>query len=281
MGNPRIVEPTAEAEAAAQQAFDANLLHQLRTSSHINLRAHAPAVRKLHIEQGRFFHQPDETKSAYAMPPECKTGVAGTAEYGNQGFSLMDGEKESVRFRKNVDGGAVPSFPDAAAVGTVGGAAAAWQPRQFEAAVMEAHDQLEALGRRVLDGIEGALRAEANRDPAPGVLSKLLDYEAVDPTDLPGGAEGKREAERSNVTIGITRYMRKGEAVETRPDDPGEVNKSFQRKGEGLPVGAHTDASILTMVVSPSQLGAENGIFFGVFPMFVPSLSWQNVRFYI
>eukprot|EP01046_Picozoa_sp_COSAG06_P070404 COSAG06_NODE_19681_length_827_cov_0.840659_1_plen_46_part_10 len=46
MGNPRIVEPTAEAEAAAQQAFDANLLHQLRTSSHINLRAHAPAVRK-------------------------------------------------------------------------------------------------------------------------------------------------------------------------------------------------------------------------------------------
>jgi hypothetical protein len=27
--------------------------------------------------------------------------------------------------------------------------------------------------------------------------------------------------------------------------------------------------------------GAENGIFFGVFPMFVPSLSWQNDRFYI
>ena len=27
--------------------------------------------------------------------------------------------------------------------------------------------------------------------------------------------------------------------------------------------------------------GAKNGIFFGVFPMFVPSLSWQNDRFYI
>ena len=27
--------------------------------------------------------------------------------------------------------------------------------------------------------------------------------------------------------------------------------------------------------------GAKNGIFFGVFPMFVPSLSWQNVRFYV
>jgi hypothetical protein len=27
--------------------------------------------------------------------------------------------------------------------------------------------------------------------------------------------------------------------------------------------------------------GRENGIFFGVFPMFVPSLSWQNDRFYI
>jgi hypothetical protein len=26
--------------------------------------------------------------------------------------------------------------------------------------------------------------------------------------------------------------------------------------------------------------GAKNGIFFGVFPMFVPSLSWQNDRFY-
>jgi ABC-type multidrug transport system ATPase subunit len=27
--------------------------------------------------------------------------------------------------------------------------------------------------------------------------------------------------------------------------------------------------------------GAKNGSFFGVFPMFVPSLSWQNVRLYI
>jgi hypothetical protein len=27
--------------------------------------------------------------------------------------------------------------------------------------------------------------------------------------------------------------------------------------------------------------GRENGIFFCVFPMFVPSLSWQSVRFYI
>jgi hypothetical protein len=27
--------------------------------------------------------------------------------------------------------------------------------------------------------------------------------------------------------------------------------------------------------------GAKNGIFFGVFPMFVPSLSWQNDHFYI
>ena len=27
--------------------------------------------------------------------------------------------------------------------------------------------------------------------------------------------------------------------------------------------------------------GAKNGIFFRVFPMFVPSLSWQTDRFYI
>jgi len=29
------------------------------------------------------------------------------------------------------------------------------------------------------------------------------------------------------------------------------------------------------------RYGAKNDIFFGVFPMFVPSLSWQNDRFYI
>ena len=29
------------------------------------------------------------------------------------------------------------------------------------------------------------------------------------------------------------------------------------------------------------SLGARNGIFFWVFPMFVPSLSWQNDRFYL
>jgi hypothetical protein len=30
-----------------------------------------------------------------------------------------------------------------------------------------------------------------------------------------------------------------------------------------------------------SECGAKNAIFFGVFPMFVPSLSWQNDRFSI
>jgi isopenicillin N synthase-like dioxygenase len=256
-GGERVAVPRVS-EGRSEAAFNASLLQQLRSSSHIDLRAHAPAVRKLHLEQGRFFHQAAATKEAYAMPEECQTGVAGTAEYGNQGYSLMDGEKESVRFRKRIDGSAIPAFPPDADVGTVS-SGDAWRPRQFEETVMEAHDQLDALGRRVLDGIEAALRAEAGRGPAAGFLSGLLDYgpAAGDTSALPGGAAGKREAERSNVTIGITRYMRKGEGVSTRPDDSGEVNKSYQRPGEGLPVGAHTDASILTMVISPSQLGLE------------------------
>ena len=65
------------------------------------------------------------------------------------------------------------------------------------------------LGRRVLDGVEAALRAEADRVPAAGFLSNLLNYDPTDDTTtFPGGAAGKREAEHSNVTIGITRYMR-------------------------------------------------------------------------
>ena len=257
MGGTRVIAPRAGEDAATQQAFNESLLHQLRTSSHINLRAHAPAVRKLHLEQGRFFHQPAATKQAYAMPDECQTGVAGTAEYCNQGYSLMEDEKESVRFRKRIDGCAIPTFPPDADIGTVSGGDS-WRPQQFEKAVMEAHDQLDALGRRVLDRVEAALRAEAGRVPAAGFLSNLLNYDPADDTaTLPGGATGKREAEHSNATIGITRYMRKGEGVDTRSDDSGEVNKAYQRPGEGLPVGAHTDASILTMVVSPSQLGLE------------------------
>eukprot|EP01047_Picozoa_sp_COSAG01_P051346 COSAG01_NODE_5291_length_4355_cov_4.286319_1_plen_224_part_00 len=201
---PRVPEGRPSEEAAS---FNASLLQQLRSSSHIDLRAPAPAVRKLHLEQGRFFHQAAATKEAYAMPEECQTGVAGAAEYGNQGYSLMDGEKESVRFRKRIDGSAIPAFPPDADVGTVSGGDA-WRPRQFEETVMEAHDQLEALGRRVLDGIEAALRAEAGRGPAAGFMSNLLDYgpAAGDASALPGGNAGKREAERSNVTIGITRY---------------------------------------------------------------------------
>jgi hypothetical protein len=33
-------------------------------------------------------------------------------------------------------------------------------------------------------------------------------------------------------------------------------------------------------LISTDCVGAKNGIFFGVFPMFVPSLSWQIDRFY-
>jgi hypothetical protein len=35
------------------------------------------------------------------------------------------------------------------------------------------------------------------------------------------------------------------------------------------------------LMIGKEYSGAKNGIFFGVFPMFVPSLSWQNDRFYI
>jgi hypothetical protein len=35
-----------------------------------------------------------------------------------------------------------------------------------------------------------------------------------------------------------------------------------------------------TSTINMSAGGAKNGIFLSVFPMFVPSLSWQNDRFY-
>jgi hypothetical protein len=38
--------------------------------------------------------------------------------------------------------------------------------------------------------------------------------------------------------------------------------------------------ALLPLLVIPVA-GAENGVFLGGFPMFVPSLSWQNDRFYI
>jgi len=41
------------------------------------------------------------------------------------------------------------------------------------------------------------------------------------------------------------------------------------------------DVALAELIKAVSADGRENGIFFGVFPMFVPSLSWQNDRFYI
>ena len=45
--------------------------------------------------------------------------------------------------------------------------------------------------------------------------------------------------------------------MQTSPQDSGEVNAGIQLPGTGLPCAAHTDASMLTLITAPSQLGLE------------------------
>jgi len=49
-------------------------------------------------------------------------------------------------------------------------------------------------------------------------------------------------------------------------------------------LGQHAWHALLVLLPqgdAPARMGAKNAIFFECFPMFGPSLSWQNDRFYI
>ena len=217
-GGKRVAAPREPERPAQAAAFNASLLRSCGPS-HIDLRVHAPAVRKLHLEQDVFsIRRPRRRGVRHAGGGQ--TGVAGTAEYGNQGYSLMDGEKESVRFRKRIDGNAIREF--LLTLRRHCQWRRCWRPRQFEETMMG-----PTISSRLWAAAcwtESKLRcAQRQAVVLAGFLSHLVDYgpAAGDTSALPGGAAGKREAERSNVTIGITRYMRKGEGVSTRPDDSG------------------------------------------------------------
>ena len=119
---------------------------------------------------------------------------------------------------------------------------------------MRAHRELEALGKEALDCFEQALRAESKQNAVGSFepyLSQLLNY------DEGSTFEPERVQENSNVTLSMLRYQRKGEHIKTSSTDSGEVNTAIQQKGTGLPCGAHTDASMITLIAAPSQLGLE------------------------
>jgi hypothetical protein len=68
----------------------------------------------------------------------------------------------------------------------------------------------------------------------------------------------------------------------TDPHVVAEVMLRFLRElREPLLGGSKLYDGLLAAGKAGGLSGAKNGIFFGVFPMFVPSLSWQNDRFYI
>ena len=90
-----------------------------------------------------------------------------------------------------------------------------------------------------------------------GFLASKLDYASASESKH---LEPRREAETSNSTISMLRYHRndaRDAVAKTLPEDSGEVNAGVQLPGTGLPCAAHTDASILTLITAPSQLGLE------------------------
>ncbi len=153
-----------------------------------------------------------------------------------------------------------------AAGAAVSGAAAAaggpidWSAADFEAAAMAAHAELLGVSVRVLDGLERALRRECIGEGVAGedagMLSRLLRYERGE-GDAAAPEPAGREPEGANVTLSMIRYVRKGAAVATSAADSGEVNAAIQPQGTGIPCAAHTDASMLTLIVAPSQPGLE------------------------
>ena len=141
---------------------------------------------------------------------------------------------------------------------------------EFEAMAMRAHQELQAVGERVLDGFEHALVREAAGEararaatapssagaaaplPSRSSLSRLLHYVGAASLEPAG-----REPEESNVTLSLLRYARKGADVATSASDSGEVNAGIQPQGTGIPCAPHTDASMLTLIVAPTQPGLE------------------------
>ena len=174
------------------------------------------------------------------------------AEYCNAGYLNLEADKEYMSMRRARAGHALPSTAADASV-----AASGWRARQFEEVSIQAQSELEALGKRVLDCFEAALAAEVDQQHprGSGYLSSLMDYPET-PEDLEPG----REVEDSNVTLSMLRYQRnasRDSATETAATDSGEVNAAIQQPGTGLPCAAHTDASMITLITAPSQLGLE------------------------
>ncbi len=248
-----------EAESAA---IDAALLSSFRANSFARLHISLPAVRNLYRAAARMWLQPLETKKLYVMPEAVKTGVRGGAEYCNVGYTCIDLDKEYMRMRRGADGSAIPSAADSA---SANGSGASWSAADFEAVAMEAHVQLQAVGERVLDGLERALARESSKAtlPSQSYLSTLLRYDHSTARSAARAVEdaacwpAERQAEGGNVTINLLRYVRKGAQVTTSPHDSGEVNAGIQPQGTGIPCAPHTDASLLTLIIAPSQPGLE------------------------
>ena len=277
-------------DGGAAESTDAALLASMRARSFVRVQARLPAVKALYRACGSMWSQPEEMKQRIAMPPSVKTGVRGGAEYGNAGYLCIDQDKEYCTLRRSrADGRSLPPVPSGEeAAGARGerwpgaGAPSGWSGADFEAAAMRAHRELQAVGERVLDGFERALGCEARSrrgfervegfearsrrlgaslpagaatSPAhASSLSQLLRYDAGEAAPLvPAG----RVAEESNVTLSLLRYVRKGTNVPTSAADPGEVNAAIQAQGTGIPCAPHTDASVLTLIVAPTQPGLE------------------------
>ena len=283
--------PAVELPEADGAVLDARLLSLFRAHSFVKVRARLPWTTSLYKEMGRVFNQPPGTKAAYAMPDGVQTGVRGVrlitqgrpgqaggsrgrgagaggggrpqhlsatqravrlqgAEYCNAGYLNLEADKEYMSMRRARAGHALPSTAADASV-----AASGWRARQFEEVSIQAQSELEALGKRVLDCFEAALAAEVDQQHPRGYLSSLMDYPET-PEDLEPG----REVEDSNVTLSMLRYQRnasRDSATETAATDSGEVNAAIQQPGTGLPCAAHTDASMITLITAPSQLGLE------------------------
>ena len=259
------------------QSTDTELLASMRARSCVRVEARLPAVRALYEACGHaLWSQPEAVKHRIAMPTGVKTGVRGGAEYGNAGYLCIDGDKEYCTLRRRADGRSLPPLPYLGGVradadgGGKAGELEGELEAELEAMAMRAHQELQAVGERVLDGFEHALVREAAGEararaatapssagaaaplPSRSSLSRLLHYVGAASLEPAG-----REPEESNVTLSLLRYARKGADVATSASDSGEVNAGIQPQGTGIPCAPHTDASMLTLIVAPTQPGLE------------------------
>ena len=93
---------------------------------------------------------------------------------------------------------------------------------------------------------------------------------------IPCGSYRRGCGESSDVDLLLSH--RDGESHKGTPAKAGAAAAAAARGGGA---GGAGGGSSLIQQLLENLRGAKNGIFFGVFPMFVPSLSWQNDHFYI